>query len=78
MTTSTLKNGIQTFWIGKRKFCVHVQTIFGSNYQSVMIQEERQLQGIVWDGTKQWFSNVSKDMKQQAINQYKLLTTCNI
>ena len=76
-----MKDGIQTFWIGKRKFCVHVQTIrYSSNteHQSVMIQEERRLQGIVWDGTKQWFCNVSKDMKQQAINQYKLLTLCNI
>jgi hypothetical protein len=43
-----------------------------------MIQEERHLQGIAWDGTKQWFRNISKDMKQQAINQYKLLTFCNI
>ena len=43
-----------------------------------MIQEERRLQGIVWDGTKQWFRNVSKSAKEQAINQYKLLTLCNI
>ena len=73
-----MKDGIQTFWIGKRKFCVHVQTLKHINYQSVTVTEERKLQGMAWDGTKSWFRNVSKDMKQQAINQYKLLTLCNI
>jgi hypothetical protein len=78
MWESDMKDGLEIFWIGKRKFCVYVQTIKHINYQSVTITEERRLQGMAWDGTKSWFRNVSKSAKQQAINQYKLLTLCNI
>jgi hypothetical protein len=73
-----MQDGLQIFWISKRKFCVHVQTINHINYQSVTVTEERRLQGMAWDGTKSWFRNVSKDMKQKAIEQYKLLTLCNV
>jgi len=73
-----MKDGLQIFWIGKRKFCVHVQTANHINYQSVTVTEERRLQGMAWDGTKSWFRNVSKSAKQHAINQYKLLTVSNV
>ena len=73
-----MKEGLQIFWIGKRKFCVYVQTANHINYQSVTVTEERRLQGMAWDGTKSWFRNVSKSAKQQAINQYKLLTVSNV
>jgi hypothetical protein len=73
-----MQDGLQIFWISKRKFCVHVQTINHINYQSVTVTEERRLQGMAWDGTKSWFRNVSKDIKQKAIEQYKLLTLCNV
>ncbi len=73
-----MKDGLEIFWIGKRKFCVYVQTVKHINYQSITITEERKLQGMAWDGTKSWFRNVSKDMKNQAIKQYQLLTLCDI
>jgi len=75
-----MKDGLEIFYIGKRKFCVHVQTnsVMQKDFQSVSITEERRLQGMAWDGTKSWFRNVSKDMKQQAVNQYKLITSFNI
>jgi len=80
-----LKDGLEIFYIGKRKFCVHVQTnrvmLYGyiqKDFQSVSVTEERRLHGMAWDGTKSWFRNVSKDMKQQAVNQYKLITSFNI
>jgi hypothetical protein len=73
-----MKDGLEIFWIAKRKFCVHVQTVKHINYQFVTVTEERRLQGIVWDGTKSWFRNVSKNKKQQAINQYKLLTSFDV
>ena len=73
-----MQDGLQIFWISKRKFCVHVQTVTHINYQYVTVTEERKLQGMAWDGTKSWFRNVSKDMKQQAINQYKLLTSFEV
>ena len=73
-----MQDGLQIFWINERKFCVHVQTATHINHQFVTVTEERRLQGMAWDGTKSWFRNVSKDMKQQAINQYKLLTSFDI
>ena len=73
-----MQDGLQIFWISKRKFCVYVQTTKHINYQYVTVTEERRLQGMAWDGTKSWFRNVSKDMKQKAINQYKLLTSFEI
>jgi hypothetical protein len=73
-----MKDGLEIFWLGKRKFCVYVQTAKHINYQHVTITEERKLQGMAWDGTASWFRNVSKSAKEQALNQYKLLTTCNI
>jgi len=68
-----MQDGLEIFWIAKRKFCVHVYTVKHINYQFVTVTEERRLQGMAWDGTKSWFRNVSKDMKHQAIQQYKLL-----
>jgi len=73
-----MQDGLEIFWIAKRKFCVHVQTFEHINYQYVTVTEERRLQGMACDGTKSWFRNVSKDMKHQAVNQYKLLTSYNI
>jgi hypothetical protein len=75
-----MKDGLEIFYIGKRKFCVHVQTnrVMQKDFQSVSVTEERRLQGMAWDGTTSWFRNVSKDMKQQAVNQYKLITSFNI
>ena len=73
-----MQDGLQIFWINKRKFCVHVQTAKHINYQFVTVTEERRLHGMAWDGTNAWFRNVSKDMKQKAINQYKLLTSFEI
>ena len=75
-----MKDGLEILWIGKRKFCVHVHSTshLPNNFQCVSVTEERRLQGMAWDGTKSWFRNVSKDMKQQAVNQYKLITSFNI
>ena len=73
-----MQDGLEIFWIAKRKFCVHVNTVKHINYQSVTVTEERRLQGMAWDGTKSRFRNVSKDMKHQAIQQYKLLKSFDV
>jgi hypothetical protein len=75
-----MQDGLQIFWIAKRKFCVHVHTLrhLPNNFQCVSVTEERRLNGMAWDGSKSWFRNVSKDMKQQAINQYKLLSSFDV
>ena len=51
-----MQDGLQIFWIAKRKFCVHVHSSrhLPNNFQCVSVTEERRLNGMAWDGSKSW------------------------